>query len=310
MVLLLGAGIASASERKTLVDGDGVELGTSSNPIKVTLTAGGGSSHNTDVNIKGSLSVSDSLTVDEGVLFVDSNTNRVGINILTPSYALHVETGGSIGAETITFLGTGTINTLDAIDSTTENTLESVLDHDDMNGYVAAEHINWTNASASLETLGSLSTSSYLTVYGTIYAEGGILGTGTDTTADLAGSLSISNALTVDGDIYHKVTDLSQTGNITLLSKEVKGSVIYAGSPSTITLPAISDGDSLTVIVVNAVTVSVDANASDKIWLDGTPLDDGDKISSTATAGDVAVLTYYSVDGWYAVTNSWTDGGA
>jgi len=39
-------------------------------------------------------------------------------------------------------------------------------------------------------------------------------------------------------------------------------------------------------------------------------LDDGDKITNTSTAGDIAVLTYYSADGWHASTNTWTDGGA
>ena len=66
----------------------------------------------------------------------------------------------------------------------------------------------------------------------------------------------------------------------------------------------------VSVSTVGAVAVSVDANASDKIFLDGVALDDGDKITNLSTSGDVAVLTYYSADGWYASTNSWTDGGA
>jgi hypothetical protein len=91
---------------------------------------------------------------------------------------------------------------------------------------------------------------------------------------------------------------------------ECGGYVIYVTGAATITLPAIASGMSVTIITIGAVAVSVDPNASDKIVLDGTALDDGDKITNTSTAGDIAILTYYSADGWYAATNSWTDGGA
>lgn len=95
----------------------------------------------------------------------------------------------------------------------------------------------------------------------------------------------------------------------TLTAKECRGYVVYVTGAATITLPAVADGASVTIITIGAVAVSVDPNASDKIWLDGTALDDGDKITNTSTAGDMTVLTYYSADGWYAATNSWTDGG-
>lgn len=95
-----------------------------------------------------------------------------------------------------------------------------------------------------------------------------------------------------------------------LTAEECQGYIVYVTGAATITLPAVAAGMSVTIITIGAVAVSVDPNASDKIWLDGTALDDGDKITNTSTAGDIAVLTYYSADGWYAATNSWTDGGA
>jgi hypothetical protein len=67
---------------------------------------------------------------------------------------------------------------------------------------------------------------------------------------------------------------------------------------------------SVSVITTADVAVSVDSNSSDRIILDGTALDDGDKITNGSSKGDIAVLTYESSAGWYAVTNSWTDGGA
>lgn len=96
----------------------------------------------------------------------------------------------------------------------------------------------------------------------------------------------------------------------TLSASECYGAVYYVTGAATLTLPAVAAGMHITVITIGAVAVSVDANASDKIWLDGTALDDGDKITNTSTSGDIAVLTYYSADGWHASTNGWTDGGA
>jgi hypothetical protein len=66
---------------------------------------------------------------------------------------------------------------------------------------------------------------------------------------------------------------------------------------------------SVTIITIGDVEVSVDPDDDDKIWLDGTALDDGDKITNGSSSGDIAVLTYYSADGWHASTNGWTDGG-
>ncbi len=102
----------------------------------------------------------------------------------------------------------------------------------------------------------------------------------------------------------------SYGSNQTLTVTECRGYVIYVTGAATITLPAIADGMSVTIITIGAVAVSVDPNASDLIYLDGTALDDGDKITNLSAAGDIAVLTYYSADGWYASTNGWTDGGA
>lgn len=91
---------------------------------------------------------------------------------------------------------------------------------------------------------------------------------------------------------------------------EVQGGIIYVTSAATITLPAVEAGMSVIVKTVGNVAVSVDPNAADLIYLDGVPLDDGDKITNLSTAGDEAIITYYSGAGWFASTNGWTDGGA
>lgn len=91
-------------------------------------------------------------------------------------------------------------------------------------------------------------------------------------------------------------------------ANELYGGVIYVTGAATLTIPAVASGASFTVITIGAVAVSVDPNASDLIYLDGTALSDGDKVTNASTAGDIAVFTYYDGTGWYAATNGWTDG--
>ena len=100
------------------------------------------------------------------------------------------------------------------------------------------------------------------------------------------------------------------SGSQVLTDAQCRGGIIYVTGAATITLPAVAEGMSVSIHTIGAIAVSVDPNASDKIWLDGTALDDGDKITNKSTSGDIAVLTYYSADGWHATTNGWTDGGA
>jgi hypothetical protein len=107
-------------------------------------------------------------------------------------------------------------------------------------------------------------------------------------------------------EIYTEVLTTTDT----LAANECYGAVYYVTGAATITLPAVQNGMSLTIVTIGAVAVSVDPNASDLIYLDGTALDDGDKITNLSTAGDIVVLTYYNTTGWNASSNGWTDGGA
>lgn len=105
------------------------------------------------------------------------------------------------------------------------------------------------------------------------------------------------------------VTTGTYAANHTLTAAEQKGGVIYCTSALTILANAIADGDNFTVLTIGAIAVSVDINASDRMYLDGVLLDDGDQATNLSTSGDVIVFTYYSAIGWYASSNGWTDGG-
>ena len=131
------------------------------------------------------------------------------------------------------------------------------------------------------------------------------LGGGTYTWVLVRTNLGVqySSGMAIQTNVYSANHELSTT--------EMYGGVIYVSSAATITPLAVASysGASFVVLTVGATAVSIDPNASDKIWLDGTALDDGDKITNLSTAGDIAVCTYYSTDGWFCATNSWTDGG-
>jgi len=122
--------------------------------------------------------------------------------------------------------------------------------------------------------------------------------------------MTINGSLTVSTQANIVVNTFSKAASYTLLSQECYNTIIYVTGAATITVPAVEAGMNFSVITVGAVAVSVDFNGSDKVVLDGTTLDDGDKITNTSTTGDIAVVTYYSADGFYATTNGWTDGGA
>jgi hypothetical protein len=132
----------------------------------------------------------------------------------------------------------------------------------------------------------------------------------TGTVATLAGTETLTGKTIAAGSNTATIFTESHAASHTLSAAECYGGVYYVTAAATLTLPAVAAGMHLTVITIGAVAVSVDPNASDLIYLDGTALDDGDKVTNASTAGDIAVLTYYDATGWHASTNSWTDGGA
>jgi len=84
----------------------------------------------------------------------------------------------------------------------------------------------------------------------------------------------------------------------------------YVTGAATLTMLAVDADTDFEVITNGAVAVSVDPDASDLLILDGTTLDDGDKITNTSTTGDSARIRFYDATGAFASTNGWTDGGA
>jgi hypothetical protein len=117
------------------------------------------------------------------------------------------------------------------------------------------------------------------------------------------------------GKIQGGAPPVSKVSAGAISAAECRGSIIYVSGAGTYTLAAVSgviDGGSLTVLVIGAISVSLDPDSGDRIILDGVALDDGDKITSDGTAGACVTLHKDSAAGWTVVGGSlgWTDGGA
>ena len=105
---------------------------------------------------------------------------------------------------------------------------------------------------------------------------------------------------------------LTTTTPATLSSTQLKGHLVTMSQVGTINLPACFVGANATFYSTAANAVSVNPDDNDLIVLDGTPLHDGDKITSASTAGDFVTLVCDTTTGWRVIGRSgtWTDGGA
>jgi len=141
----------------------------------------------------------------------------------------------------------------------------------------------------------------------------------TDASGNLeASAVTDAELARLDGvNSLNDITTASKSAAYTIgtdSAQECYGGVIYVTSAAVMTAcDALTAKMSFSVITIGAIAVSVDVQADDKMVLDGTTLDDGDKATNTSTTGDLIVCTYYSADGWYCASGSndgdlWTDG--
>lgn len=117
-------------------------------------------------------------------------------------------------------------------------------------------------------------------------------------------------------------TEIPQAATDALVAAECYGTIINnygQGAENTQTLPAAAAGLSFLVIIgtAGAGAFHVKAAANDKIYLDGTALDDADKVSlATPAVGNAATFFCFQTGeaayDWYCSTinGTWTDGGA
>lgn len=142
------------------------------------------------------------------------------------------------------------------------------------------------------------------------------LGEGVDTATTIeAGHFGVftakdtTNWISVIDTPKNGVTIHTTTGTLTR-NQMSNGHCNYVTGAATLTMLAADTNTDFEVITNGAVAVSVKAEATDLLILDGTALDDADKITNLSTTGDSARIRYYDATGCFASTNGWTDGGA
>ena len=137
-------------------------------------------------------------------------------------------------------------------------------------------------------------------------ATGGLL-YGTQGGADRKFTLAAAGATMMEAAATGIKTTICASSQ-TLTAEQCNNGVVYVTDTIAIGLPPIAEGLSVTVIAIGTIQVQIITDVSDQLFLEGSPLGEGQFILSTSQNGDKAVLTYYSSDGWYAATNGWSLG--
>lgn len=179
--------------------------------------ASSGSWSNTaDNSTTGSLSIGENLTVDNGVLYVDSNLDRVGINNSTPSYDLDVVgdikasgnlTGASLWGtlEDVTFSPTAITNA------------ESVLTVQNLVGYAGLQKIASGNFTSNDVHMGAdLSVANDITAVNDLYVGNALIFPNTDGVFPVTGDLSVSGFSSENSmyQCFNLDLDLSRTDGL------------------------------------------------------------------------------------------------
>jgi len=126
-------------------------------------------------------------------------------------------------------------------------------------------------------------------------------------------------ALTVDGSANQINTTLPVsagsltpvTGHAADFAAEFTGANLYGGTfvcseAGTIQLPVMGVGMNFTVITLGALAVVIDTNGADGYLHNGVTNAEGKNLTNLSTAGDIAVVQYYTADDWLITTNGWT----
>ncbi len=121
----------------------------------------------------------------------------------------------------------------------------------------------------------------------------------------------ILNPWTGEPNLVEDRRAITKNGDATLTAVECMGRIIYVTTGATITLPAVFPDMLVPIQATAAAVVHVDPDDVDRLVLNGTALADGNKISSSGTAGDMITLHADSVDGLTSVgrLGTWIDGG-
>ena len=121
-----------------------------------------------------------------------------------------------------------------------------------------------------------------------------------------------ANGLATTGIISHG-SQTPLTGDADLFDDNFTGAYLYGGTyicngAGTAILPLMAVGMNFTIITLGAIAVVIDTNINDGYLADGTTGVEGAQLTNTSTAGNMAVIQYYTTDDWLITTDGWTPG--
>lgn len=102
------------------------------------------------------------------------------------------------------------------------------------------------------------------------------------------------------------VTDSAANFAANFTGANLYGGTFVCNSAGTIQLPAMLVNMNFTIVTLGAIAVVVDTNAADGYLHNGVTGIEGANITNLSTAGDMAVVQYYTADDWLITTNGWT----
>jgi hypothetical protein len=113
-------------------------------------------------------------------------------------------------------------------------------------------------------------------------------------------------AYKVAGGALTPVTDAAADFAANFTGINLYGGTFVCDTAGTIQLPVMAVGMHFTIITSGAIAVVIDTNGADGYLMDGTTNAEGKNLTNTSTAGDIAVIQYYTADDWLITTNGWT----
>ena len=216
------------------------------------------------LDVQGSGNVSSNFTVDSGTLFVNAATNSVGINTVTPSYSLEVQGSGFVSSN-FTVHGSTTLGNDYLVDTT------SVVGQFDVS--INGNSELRVDKNSGFTGLNTTTPAAQLDVNGNAIVGGDLAVNGGDiTTTSTTGNLFNTNATTVN--IGNAATTEVNLGNASTGRVHVKSPSFEADGNATITLDlAVNGGDITTTSATgnlfnaNATTVNIGNGATTEVNL-------------------------------------------
>jgi hypothetical protein len=194
------------------------------------------------------------------------------------------------------------------LQSVTFQTNTTDLDADD--GFFAF-NVDGANTKLRIDDAGVDVTGVLTTSTNFVIGDAGTIGSASDTDAIAIGAtgiVSFTQPIFTNGGVatLTPISDDCDNFATNFTGANLYGGTFIANATGTCQLPVMGVGMNFTIITLGAIQVIIDTNVADGYLADGTTGVEGANITNLSTAGDIAVVQYYTADDWLITTNGWT----